>query len=127
MSATLSFGKYKNFTIHEVYDKDPSYCRWLRNQKMLIEDTDSDISKFLASKFANGSDDGSYLLNFGKYKGKSVKQVFAIDKQYLQWLRSSKFATEMTPKLCAAIDELINKLIDICFDKKNGYSAYHLL
>ncbi|KAG6942098.1 hypothetical protein JG688_00018315 [Phytophthora aleatoria] len=70
MSATLSFGKYKNFTIHEVYDKDPSYCRWLRNQKMLIEDPDSDISKFLASKFANGSDDGSYLLNFGKYKGK---------------------------------------------------------
>ncbi|KAG2801652.1 hypothetical protein PC111_g18602 [Phytophthora cactorum] len=73
---------------------------------MIIEDPESPISTFLASKFANGSDDGTYLLNFGKYKGKSVNQVFTIDEQYLQWLRSSKFATEKAPKLCAAIDEL---------------------
>ncbi|KAG6951235.1 hypothetical protein JG687_00013740 [Phytophthora cactorum] len=107
MDTTITFGKYKACSIQEVFDKDPSYCRWLRNKKMLIEDPDSDIATFLASKFANGSDDGSYLLNFGKYKGKSVKQVFAIDEQYLQWLRASKFATEKAPKLCAAIDELM--------------------
>ncbi|KAG6947496.1 hypothetical protein JG688_00015524 [Phytophthora aleatoria] len=99
MSSIISFGKYKNSTIQDVFDKDPSYSRWLRNKKMLSEDPESPISKLLASKFANGSDDGTYLLNFGKYKGKSVKQVFNIDEQYLQWLRSSKFATEKAPKL----------------------------
>ncbi|KAL8007787.1 hypothetical protein Plhal703r1_c03g0016711 [Plasmopara halstedii] len=78
MSSTLTFGKYKNSTIQEVLDKDPSYCRWLRNQSNL----DEDMAKFPASIFANESDDGSYLLNFGKYKGKSVQQVFAIDKLF---------------------------------------------
>ncbi|KAG6955227.1 hypothetical protein JG687_00011348 [Phytophthora cactorum] len=102
MATQLSFGKHKNSTIQEVFDKDPSYCRRLRNHPNL----DEDIANFFASKFANGPDDESYLLNFGKYKGKSVKQVFAIDEQYLQWLRASKFATEKAPKLCAAIDEL---------------------
>ncbi|KAG6954396.1 hypothetical protein JG687_00011835 [Phytophthora cactorum] len=74
---------------------------------MLIGGLDSDIAKKFASKFADGPDDGSYLLNFGKYKGKSVKQVLTLDKEYLHWLRSCKFATEMAPRLCAAIDELL--------------------
>ncbi|OWZ16219.1 hypothetical protein PHMEG_00010022 [Phytophthora megakarya] len=67
---SISFGKYKGSTIEDVFERDPSYCRWLRSQEML---------------------------------------VYLIDVPYIQWLRSSKFATEKAPKLCAAIDELLNK------------------
>ncbi|KAG6942063.1 hypothetical protein JG688_00018334, partial [Phytophthora aleatoria] len=107
ISTQICFGKHKGSTIEEIFVKDPSYCRWLRSQEMLIGGHDSAIANFLASKFADGSDDGSYLLNFGKYKGKSVQQVFTLDKEYLHWLRSCKFATEKAPRLCAAIDELL--------------------
>ncbi|ETP39051.1 hypothetical protein F442_13444 [Phytophthora nicotianae P10297] len=103
---SISFGKYKGSTIEDVFETDPSYCRWLRSQEMLVGGPDSDIAKFLVAKFGTTNDDGSYILNFGRYKGKSVKQVYAIDVPYIQWLRSSKFATEKAPKLCAAIDEL---------------------
>ncbi|KAG6963833.1 hypothetical protein JG687_00006316 [Phytophthora cactorum] len=107
MSTQLCFGKHKGSAIAEVFLKDPGYCRWLRSQEMLTGAPDSDIATFLSSKFANEPDDGSYLLNFGKYKGKSVKQVFTLDKEYLHWLRSCKFSAEKAPKLCAAIDELL--------------------
>jgi uncharacterized protein (DUF3820 family) len=105
MNTTITFGKYKDCSIQRVYEKDLNYCIWLRNQS----DLDEDVARFLENKFANGNDDGSYILNFGRYRGKSVKQVYAIDESYIQWLLTSKFANEKAPKLCTAIEELIQK------------------
>ncbi|GMF39099.1 unnamed protein product [Phytophthora fragariaefolia] len=102
--STLTFGKHKSKTIREVYETDPGYCRWLLNQKGLVDD-DSDIGKFLAQKF--GNDDGSFLMTFGKYKLKTIKQIQAIDTNYLEWLSENEFVQTRLPKLKAEVDELL--------------------
>ncbi|GMF13053.1 unnamed protein product [Phytophthora lilii] len=102
--STLTFGKHKSKTIQEVYASDPGYCRWLSNQKNLIEDS-SDIGKFLAEKFAN--DDGSFLMQWGKYKNsKTIKWIFDNDKSYFAWLKKNEFVQSKCSKLKASIDEL---------------------
>ncbi|GMF28895.1 unnamed protein product [Phytophthora fragariaefolia] len=101
--STLTFGKHKSKTIHEVYETDPGYCRWLMNQKGLIDD-DSDIGKFLAQKF--GNDDGSFLMTWGKYELKTIKQIQAVDTNYLEWLSSNEFVKTKMPKLKTEVDEL---------------------
>ncbi|GMF09775.1 unnamed protein product [Phytophthora lilii] len=35
MTNELSFGKYKNTPIEEVFTSDPGYCRWMLNQPSL--------------------------------------------------------------------------------------------
>ncbi|KAL3665634.1 hypothetical protein V7S43_009070 [Phytophthora oleae] len=104
MSFVLTFGKHKSKTIQEVYSSDPGYCRWLSNQKSLIEDN-SEIGKFLAEKFVN--DDGSFLMTWGKYKLKTIKQIQAIDTKYLEWLSKNEFVQTKMPKLKAEVDELL--------------------
>ncbi|GMF30380.1 unnamed protein product [Phytophthora lilii] len=102
--SSLTFGKHKSKTIQEVYASDPGYCRWLSNQKNLIEDS-SDIGKFLAEKFAN--DDGSFLMQWGKYRNKSIKQIQVIDSNYLEWLSKNDFVKTKCPKLKTEVDELL--------------------
>ncbi|KAK1935760.1 hypothetical protein P3T76_010455 [Phytophthora citrophthora] len=65
----------------------------------------SDIGKFLAEKF--GNDDGSYVMTFGKYKTKTIKQIQAIDTKYLEWLSKNEFVQTKMPKLKAEVDELL--------------------
>ncbi|GMG16396.1 unnamed protein product [Phytophthora fragariaefolia] len=96
--------KHKSKTIREVYETDPGYCRWLMNQKGLVG-YDSDIGKFLAQKF--GNDDGSFLMTWGKYKHKTIKQIQAIDTNYLEWLSSNEFVKTKMPKLKTEVDELL--------------------
>ncbi|GMG16834.1 unnamed protein product [Phytophthora fragariaefolia] len=101
---TLTFGKHKSKIIHEVYKTDPGYCRWLLNQKGLV-DGESDIGKFLARKF--GNDDGSFLMTWGKYKLKTIKQIHAIDTSYLEWLSSNEFVKTKMSKLKTEVGELL--------------------
>ncbi|GMG18106.1 unnamed protein product [Phytophthora fragariaefolia] len=102
--STLTFGKHKSKTIHEVYEIDPGYCRWLLNQKGLVKD-ESNIGKFLARKFGNG--DGSFLMTWGKYKLKTIKQIRGIDTNYLERLSSNEFVKTKMPKLKTEVDELL--------------------
>ncbi|GMF37565.1 unnamed protein product [Phytophthora lilii] len=102
--STLTFGKHKSKTIQEVYASDPGYCRWLSTQRNLIENG-SDIGKFLAEKFAN--DDGSFLMQWGKYKNKTIKQIQVIDPNYLEWLSKNDFVKTKCPKLKTEVDELL--------------------
>ncbi|ETK92382.1 hypothetical protein L915_04241 [Phytophthora nicotianae] len=103
MSTTLSFGKHKSKLIEDVYASDPGYCRWLLNQKILI-DSNPAVADFLKSKFTN--DDGSFLMTFGKYKGKTIKQIQVIDDNYIEWMKKNDFINDKMPKLKAALDEL---------------------
>ncbi|KUG01378.1 hypothetical protein AM587_10012027 [Phytophthora nicotianae] len=73
-------------------------------QKLMIEE-DSDIGKFLKKKFAN--DDGSYVMTYGKYKNKTIKQILNVDRQYLEWLFKSSCINEKAPKLKAALIEAL--------------------
>ncbi|RAW35732.1 hypothetical protein PC110_g7959 [Phytophthora cactorum] len=115
--STLTFGKHKSKTIQEVNASDPGYCRWLSNQKGLVEDS-SDIGKFLAEKF--GNDDGSYVMTFGKYKTKTIKQIQAIDTKYLEWLSKNEFVQTKMPKLKAEVDELLKSFASDAFRRSLG-------
>ncbi|GMF65747.1 unnamed protein product [Phytophthora lilii] len=115
MSTTLTLGKHKSKIIEEVYSSDPGYCRWLLNQKTIIGD-DSDIAKFLKDKFEN--DDGSFLLTWGKYKNRTIKQIQAADPNYLEWLSKNEFVKTKCPKLKAEVEHFWHKLIEYFFYKK---------
>ncbi|ETP31826.1 hypothetical protein F442_19338, partial [Phytophthora nicotianae P10297] len=104
MSTVLKFGKHKSRTIEDVYATDINYCRWLFSQKLMIED-DSDVGKFLKKIFAN--DDGSYVMTYGKYKNKTIKQILNVDRQYLEWLFKSSCINEKASKLKAALIEAL--------------------
>jgi hypothetical protein len=71
MSNELTFGKNKGKTIQEVYESDPGYCRWVFNQPNQI--ISEEIKIFLHSKFL--IDDNSYMMTWGKYRGKTLKQI----------------------------------------------------
>ncbi|DAC81624.1 TPA_asm: hypothetical protein [Phytophthora water mold MELD virus] len=101
----LRFGKYRYRSIEDVYDANPGYCRWLMNQKHLVGE-DTPIDKFLKSKF--GDMDDSFLMTWGKYKGRTIQQILTIDRSYLEWLSRSKFVIEKTPALKNALDELLS-------------------
>ncbi len=92
----LQFGKYKNKTIDCVYTIDPGYCRWLKTQEHLISRYE-EIKDFLNEKFSDG--DMSYMLNFGRHKGKTINWIKANDAKYFDWLKSSEYVSNNIPKL----------------------------
>ena len=100
MSSELTFGKYKSKPIEEVYSSDPGYCRWVFNQPSL--NVSEEIKIFLHSKFL--IDDKSYMMTWGKYRGKSLKQISRIDPNYIDWLRKSQFVIDKCPKLLAELN-----------------------
>lgn len=101
----LSFGKYKDLEISEVWEKDEQYCKWLYPQEMLIESAPG-IKDFLLTKL-NGVD-LSYTLNWGKYKGKTINQVKTRDAPYLAWLLKSGYVVKKCPKLLQELKELMS-------------------
>ncbi|GMF26783.1 unnamed protein product [Phytophthora lilii] len=56
------------------------------------------ISRYsLHSKFLNN--DNSYMMTWGKHKGKTLKQISRMDPGYIDYLRRSEFVIEKCPKL----------------------------
>jgi uncharacterized protein (DUF3820 family) len=100
MTQTLGFGKYKDLSIEDVYNNDPNYCRWLTKQHLPIND---EVKEFLDSKF--DSNDQSYVMTWGKYKNKTLKQINEIDNFYITWLKNNQYVDEKCPRLKK---ELIN-------------------
>jgi len=100
---TLTFGKYKSQEITSIYESDPTYCRWLHNQNGL--NVSPDVKQFLTEKFVN--DDGSFLMTWGKYKNKTLKQIQTIDPNYIEWLSKNDFVNTKIPKLKSEVDELL--------------------
>ncbi|GMF65604.1 unnamed protein product [Phytophthora lilii] len=106
MSSTLTFGKYKSKTIEEVYSSDPSYCRWLSHQNRFTDLGNDPIAQFLHIKF--GNDDGSFMMTWGKYKNRTIKQIQKIDPNYLDWLSKNDFVKSKCPKLKTEVDALLS-------------------
>ena len=109
---TLTFGKYNGREIADVFAEDPSYCRWIFMQA--DDNTTPEIRElgpigsrpavlaFLAQHFDR--DDDSYIMRWGKHKGKSLKQVAAIAPAYIQWLKKSEFVLSKCPRLTADLE-----------------------
>jgi hypothetical protein len=65
----------------------------------------SEITDFLDSKFC-AVDDGTYVMNWGRHQGKSLKTIKRIDAKYFEWLRKCKFVKENQAWLIEKIGEL---------------------
>ena len=63
------------------------------NDKFTFEDVQSLIQEFGQLEFKKRKAN-SDTLNFGKYRGRKVKDVSMFDKPYLQWLVKQKWLDE---------------------------------
>lgn len=99
----LGFGKYRSLCVEHVFEIDPNYCRWMSYQKSMS--LKPEITAFIESKF-KAVDDGTYIMNWGRHKGKSIKLIKQIDAKYLDWLRKSKFVKDKQAWLIEKIDAL---------------------
>ena len=93
----IQFGQHKGETYREIYQKDPKYIYWLMEQDYYFNiDMDSltgldpkdpqykeNVNKELDRVFNFVKVDD--IITFGKYKGKTFRQVFKEDSQYILW------------------------------------------
>jgi uncharacterized protein (DUF3820 family) len=82
---TLTFGKYKHESIADVFEKDPGYAKWIYNQKNLIGG--SVIEAWLNEHMPESP---VFQMPWGKYKGKTLAEVYRIEPHYITWLRTSE-------------------------------------
>lgn len=93
----IEFGKYKGKTIKEIYSQDPKYIFWLMekdpyfrvdfDQLLNIPENTSDRERIIEGEinrvFPKATPDD--VISFGKYKGKTFREIFAIDSSYIDW------------------------------------------
>jgi len=78
----ITFGKYKNQYVEDIYNKDIYYIEWIiknidrKNNKEIFEE----IYKL---KINNKKE---YEFTFGKYKNKKITDVIKNDKEYIKWI-----------------------------------------
>lgn len=49
-----------------------------------------EVANAIQNQTITKEDAETYTLDFGKYKGKTIKEVFEIDKQYLEWILGNR-------------------------------------
>lgn len=103
----IEFGKYKGKTIGEIYKLDPKYIFWLIDRdryfkvdfKALLNiapntpNAEAIIAKEINSFFPKTTVDST--ITFGKYKGKTFKEVFSIDSAYIDWFLRNNHTLEI--------------------------------
>lgn len=85
---TLTFGKYKNKSIEEVYSTDKSYILWL-SENAYHDALKETVKKFLESKNVEDKlikKNGTYVINFGKFYGKSLMVAYKDKPRYMNWM-----------------------------------------
>jgi uncharacterized protein (DUF3820 family) len=97
----LTFGKYKNKEISQVWEENKSYCQWLYTQPMIKNHPE--IYKFLDDNLKNKKD---YYMTFGKYKNKPLSWIIENDSKYILYLKGNDYVKENLTKLY----EIVNKL-----------------
>ena len=96
----FQFGKHKGLSINEVSEKFPKYINWLSNQPWARADTS--LSEHLKSEPVLDP----AMINFGKYKGKTVSQIYSFDPNYIEWLRENEFVQKNCKHIMKQIEEL---------------------
>lgn len=93
----IPFGQYKGKTYAEVYKEDPKYIFWLLESDpyhkidiptltgIAVDDEHAEekLRKEIDRVFPKVKVDDA--VTFGKYKGKTYREVFAEDPQYIEW------------------------------------------
>lgn len=102
-NTVLRFGKYRGSSIADIYETDPSYCKWLHPQEILIGSY-PEIKSFLDEKLRNT--DNSYMMTWGKFRGKTIRWIKDNESGYFDWLRSNDFVRTNCKKLFADLQSL---------------------
>lgn len=93
----IEFGKYKGKTIKEIYDIDAQYIYWLMEQDHYFRidfysllnipsdaiNTKDIIKAEIDRVFPKAMVDSR--ISFGKYNGKTYREIFTIDPNYINW------------------------------------------
>ena len=93
----IEFGKHKGKTIKDIYSQDPKYIFWLMekdpyfrvdfDQLLNIPENSSDRERIIETEinrvFPKATPDD--VISFGKYKGKTFREIFATDPNYIAW------------------------------------------
>ena len=94
----LPFGKYKGKSLKEIYSEDPKYVYWLAETDRYFRiafpaltgiDLNEEKAKQAIEKEINRVFPKTTIedvITFGKYKGKTYKEVIHEDVQYIEWL-----------------------------------------
>lgn len=95
---TIPFGKYKGKSIQEIYETDPAYIFWLIesdpyytvNIPKIIGKEPNSTEEFV--EICKAEYDrvfpritASSIVTFGKYKGKTFKEIASEDMNYISW------------------------------------------
>lgn len=73
-----------------------------------------DLSKFVGKKYVDFAghliynDKGDIIVNFGKHKGKTAKEVFETDRSYFSWIAQGTFTLD-TKAVFASLEEKFNR------------------
>ena len=82
-------------TTQEIQDKPKSYTQRLMEhleENKVSKKTLSLIKEFSSAeslKIQEQRESNKGIMNFGKYKGKRLEEVFKLDKQYVEWLNKN--------------------------------------
>ena len=80
----LEFGKYKGKTLREIVKEDWGWVEWAIDQsEHFFCDIDDVINERKATIKVLSPDD---VLTFGKYKGKTLREIHKEDPNYLTWV-----------------------------------------
>lgn len=80
----LTFGKYKNKKIEEVFKDDKRYFMWLSNQELTSKKLRETINNLLLKERMKFSTET--FITFGKYKGKTLAELIESDYSYSLWI-----------------------------------------
>ena len=83
----IDFGKYKGRKLSDVIIEDWQYVKWavLGSQRLFV-----DVDEIIAYHEDNTSKlKPTDIMTFGKYKGRTLQEVFKEDHQYLRWLEDN--------------------------------------
>lgn len=102
----INFGKYKGESIATVWQNNPGYIKWLEAESFM-EDVKIAAHHVMIGKpipqpeGPKPVDDtlGNFKISFGKYKGKTMGEVWLIDHQYIKWLAKESYLPDVK---CAA-------------------------
>ncbi len=87
LNDTIDFGKYQGQILKDIIITDWQYIKWavLGSQRLF-----ADVEEIVAYHEANTPKlQPSDKMTFGKYKGKTLLEVFNEDHQYLRWLEDN--------------------------------------
>jgi uncharacterized protein (DUF3820 family) len=81
----IEYGKHKGMEIDDLIEQYPSYAMWILRQK-------STLDKVYYQKLKNAfQSPNSFIMNWGKYKGRSLQYIQINDPNYIDWLRRNEF------------------------------------